>query len=324
MKFKCCFTLMAILVILLSLACVAASENITEEMSLQEDDLHSLESIEVSDELSASEGVDLSVDLDVEPSYVDGKYNPVGSEVPWTITVSAKGGVAYNTQVRSVLSSNLGYVSHNLTMGEYDPSTGIWKVGNLTGSSKASLIILTKLNSKGTYLTKVYALTDSQDTELLNNFKLLSIKTDSSKITSNITETTDDRIKPVHNYHYGSMIKDRIKYNKKSSGKKSSDKDHSESTENSNSIHKSNSKNILRSDSLANVGYFIQSIFDSNSSSNSTSNSTSDSTPNLENNSMNRFVDVIPIHDYFKIPLLIFSAFLVILFAILIYDKRKN
>ena len=119
MKFKYCFALTAILIILLSLTCVTASENATDEISSPD------ESQVGQDMMSSSEKVDLSVNMDVKPSFVDNEYNNVGSEVPWIITVSAKGGTAHNTKVQGVFSINLGYISHNASIGSYNPDSGI-------------------------------------------------------------------------------------------------------------------------------------------------------------------------------------------------------
>ena len=299
MKFKHFFAFAIALAVLLSMVCVAAGENVTEELSVQDGGL---------DKLSAEGDVDLSVELDVKPSYVDGRYNSIGSEVPWTVTVIAKGGTAKNTQVRVVLSANLGYVKHNATAGEYNPKTRIWKVGDLTDSS-ASLTILTKINRVGTFSNKAYATTDSKDSNMLNNFAFLSIQTDSSKVTSNITQTTDDRLSPNHNPHYASMISDRLKesddesYHSKDDSKFKGDEESSDS----------NSKErypLTKSQSV------VQRIFGSLLDLNSTSDS--------RDNQLNIHVNGIISYDFVKIPILIFVLFLIVLAGIVVEDKIRN
>lgn len=300
MKFKYCFALMVALIVLISLTCVVASENTTDISSVQDDDSH---------RVGAGSDVDLSVKIEVKHSMVDGKYNQVGSEVQWTITVEAKGGIARNTQVREVLSPNLGYVSHNATRGEYDSSSGIWKVGDLTGSSSASLTIVTKLNRAGTYLNKVYATTDSNDKDLLNNFQFLSIKTDSSKTTSNFTETTDERAGSSHNIKYGSMLKNRIKDYGDHSDDKSDEVKHEENHHDEDKPKNHDAEyeySVIKSQS------FIQKVIDSNSST------------VLKSISSNMHISGILPHDYMRFPILIFSLFLIVLTVIVGREKIKS
>lgn len=292
---------MLALLVLFSLTCVAAGDNMTDELSLQDSNIDKLDAVNVdADKLSARKSVDLSIKMDVNSSYVDGKYNPVGSEVPWTLTVKAKGGTALNTQVRELLSANLGYVNHSTTKGAYDPSTGIWKVGNLKGS--ASLTIITKLNRAGTYINKFYAMTDSTDSNLANNFGFLSIKTDSPKSTSNITETTGDRQSADHNLHYASMIDDRIKEEGGESGGGHSGGNGSNNGQHNNGYTQSP---LTRSQSV------LQQVF--GLLSNSSSNSKANPSDMYSNEGI--------AYDYTQIPMLIFSLFLIVLICMVAGDK---
>jgi hypothetical protein len=319
MRLKCCFALAAALLVLLSLSCVAASENATDGLSLEDDGSDVLDAVDADENmLSANGEVDLSVKMDVESSYVDGSYNSVGSEVPWTITVTAKGGTARNTQVREVLSPNMGYVSHNATMGTYDSSRGIWNVGDLASSGKASLTIVTKLNRAGTYLVKSYATSDSTDKNMLDNFAFLSIQTGSPKSTSNITETSDDRAGPSHNLHYASMINDRIKDDRDTSPdthphvkkpdkeKKKKDKEEEEKAPDNGGY---GGYYQVKSQSVS------KSVIDSQDS-----NSSSDS----KEGSSGGHADAILAYDYTKIPIIILALFFIILFGIVVRDRLKD
>lgn len=319
MRLECCFALVVALLVLLSLSCVAASENATDGLSLNNDGSDVLDAADADENILSSNGdVDLSVKMNVESSCIDGIYNSVGSEVPWTITVTAKGGTARNTQVREVLSPNMGYVSHNATMGTYDYSRGIWHVGDLASSGKASLTIVTKLNRVGTYLVKSYATSDSTDWNMIDNFAFLSIKTGSPKSTSNITETSDDRAGPSHNPHYASMINDRLRDdsdNSKDSSpddkKKKEDKEEEKIQDNGGYGGYSQ----LKSQSVA------KSVIDLNDSNSSADlNYSSDS----KAGSSGMHADAILPYDYTKVPIIILALFLVILFGIAVFDKLKD
>lgn len=312
------FALVVVLITLFSLCAVSASENATDAASVEEDVLASQDvvtDLENQDKISSGEDVDLSVSMDVEQSCEDGEYNKVGSEVSWKITVNAKGGTAHNTKVRGVFSPNLGYVSHNGTMGSYNPSTGIWDIGDLDRSKTASLTILTKLKVIGTYTTKVYALTDSNDRDMLNNFMFLSIYTGSSKVKSNITDTTDDDLESDHDLHYASMIQNRIEGDDDFDD--DDDPDTPKSPENPKKRTHAKTKNPLVKESsgfLDDARTIVQNVF------NPTSNGSSGS----KGISQSGFSDAIPPYDFTTIPVLIFSAFMLILLAIFARDRIKS
>lgn len=322
MKFKNCFILAMLLIVLLSLTTVVASENATDEVLQEDNSLDKLES-SVPAEQSASDNVDLSVEMDVKLSKDNDQYNSAGSEVPWTITVKSSGGTAKNTVVRNVLSNNLGYVSHNESRGTYNPSNGIWNVGDLKSSDSATLTIWTKLKVNGTYMNKVYATSDSSDKNMLNNFVILSIKTGSSKITSNITETTDDEDGPSHNPHYRSMIEDRladepgptVPDNKPDPVKPDPVKPGGE--EDSNKPSDEQAQNPVEKNMLDNLGSYIRPIFEWALNSDD-ENSTSKGNPSDSHG------DAVKAFDYTKVPILIFLVFILALFAVVAYDKVNN
>lgn len=282
-----------LLTVLFSISVVAASENSTDEVSLIEDNSY--------DMLSTVKTVDLSLDISVKSSYEDNQYNKVGSNVPWTITVTAKGGTAQNVKVRSVLSPSLKYISHNLTKGSYDFSSGMWDIGNLYASDTSSLIILTKLTHMGKHTIKAYAITDSLDSNMKNNFKFNSIETGSSKITSNITETSDDLEGASHTDHYGSRMEDTmIDYSDDSDS-------HSKVRKKSDDLKEEYGNGFIKKD--LKISSVVKSIIPSNSTS---------------NNSSNFHFNALKSIDYTRTPILIFLAFLLILFCIVFWDKIKS
>ena len=361
MKFKHSFILAVILIILFSLGTVAASENASIDgsdlvISNAEDDClssdfedsilasdSSEDSIYLADDTQVSlkkslkdsnkervsqrdsnDDVDLSVSMDVKTSLTNNQYNRAGSEVPWIITVSSINGTSHNTKVRNVLSENLQYLSSNATVGSYDSANGIWDIGDLDSSKNASLTILTKLKRDGTYVNKVYATTDSNDIDLLNNFLILSIKTGSSKITSNITVTSDDREGPQHNVHFASMassdfiVKSEDEAQEGNGGGNNAGDDNGggyESNGNSNSQSDSTSGgNYLQSSSLKALSYH------------SLSNNLKDLLGSTSNDELNSkyIYDAIYAYDYTTIPILILALLLIVLAGIVSYEKIKS
>ena len=207
MRSSLSLALMVIIIILFSLTAVSADENVTDSVALGdvEESPDGLCATVLDEDVASGKSVDLSVNVNATPSYVNETYNSVGSEVPWIITVSANGGTALNVNVREVLSNNLQYISHSQSMGSYNPETRMWAIGDLSPSQNATLTIITKLKSAGTYVNKAYVTSDSKETNQLNNFALASMKTGSSKVTSSITETTADREGFDHSVHQASM-----------------------------------------------------------------------------------------------------------------------
>lgn len=291
-------TLTAILIILLSLGTAAASENITDTVSADMDNSYS-----AVNENTYSD-VDLSVNVNVTPSYVNEKYNTVGSEVPWTITVTANGGTAHNTKILQVLSNNLQYISHDTTMGKYDPETRIWTIGDLSPSETASMTIITKLKSAGTYTNKVYATTDAKEKNLLNNFVITSMKTGSSKVTSSVTETSSDREGSQHTVHQASMGGARfVIWEDIEDGGGGSDTDPDPDPQPD--PKKNSSGSISKTISL-------ESILNP------------DENESTSHDSLASAIKSIQAYDYTQIPKLIFCAFLIILATTAGYDKIKT
>lgn len=225
MKFKYFFALILILAIIFSLSTVVAGENLnassTQDAYLSIDDQSSLSNDEV--QLSAGESenhgseiisdatsdshsddeVDLSVNMElgdvVKHTYGIGETS---FDVPLIITVKVTEGVSKNTKITISIPENFTYVSNTKNIGEYDPGTGIWDIGDLNSGVNAILTIQTKINAKGTFIIYVNSTTDSTDTNLTNNNLECSIQV-SSKITSNTTRTSADQGNQ-HTHHQGS------------------------------------------------------------------------------------------------------------------------
>lgn len=209
MKFEYCFTLAVILVVLFSLSAVVASENVTDDASSEdaflaidvnddsvcvETDLNDFKSQSVSNDnpFSTVEDVDLSVNVSGENVFHEDKYNRAGYELPWNVTAEVSNGTAKNVKVQVTLSDNMEYVSHDESIGTFNPATGIWDIGDLSSSSNATLSILTKLTSNGRFKVTANATTTSNDIDLSNNNDYLTLKSGTLKRASNSTQTSDD------------------------------------------------------------------------------------------------------------------------------------
>ena len=283
------------------------------------EDEKQLESVNKGDKLlkDSNDNVDLFINMDVKTSLTNKQYNRAGSEVPWIITVSSLNGTSYNTQVRDVLSENLQYLSHNATMGTFDPENGIWTVGDLESSKNASLTILTRLKRDGTYINKAYATTDSNDVNLLNNFLIISIRTGSSKITSNITETSDEREGIQHNVHYASMVDTDFIYRYEEDSSEddggneegqSEGNSHTKTRSLGNKLKLFNAQNIDYHSLSKNIGGALGFGYNSNGGFLNSKD----------------IYEALFVYDYTRIPIIVFVAFLVVLASIVGYDKVKS
>lgn len=355
MKSEYFFTLAVILLILFSISAVVASDNTTSDDaclaidskgSPNEDSVLEIdENQNALNDASSIDEVDLSVWVDVENVYVGNDFNQVGSVVPWNVTVTADNGIAHNTKVYITFSDNMEFVSHNETMGTYDSATGIWNLGDLTSSDSPLLLISTKLKENGKFSFAANATTTSKDTDLSNNYIPVPLKSGSGKTTSNTTETTDTKGEVQHNDHqfsdggYGGDVRQNVSTSQDTSkggsqdtktsvgeNKKSdvaSTDSQSKSDGNEKSDVASNSKTKSVSKSSVNVvskafeylGSSIGSIFNPVSEP---KESDLNSNPSAEN------VEALFAYDYTKIPLIIFSAFLMILIGLTGYDKIKS
>lgn len=136
MKVKLSFSLVLLLIVFLSVGMVAASENITENIDIQQtDDILGAEDVSLKEnlpEISANNESSSTADLSVNVE-ADSKMVFKGDIVVWTLTVQSQGGTAKNTKVQVSLSSNLKYIDSSTDAGSFNPSNGTWDVGDLEG-----------------------------------------------------------------------------------------------------------------------------------------------------------------------------------------------
>ena len=364
MKFKYCFALSVILIVLLSLATAAASENVTGDKALasgvdNDDDLRDSETQSVLRDNPSGSDVDLSVVISVENIYHDDKFNRAGYTVPWTITAKVTGSTAKNVKINSIFSDNMEIVSNTSSIGHFDPTTGIWDIGDLSSSDNASLLILTKLKADGRFNVTVNAQTTSNDINLSNNDAILKIKSGTGKKPSNTTKTSDqsggldDDDSPGSNPYNSFVVIEESDFPSGGSGDSSPSEQKSEvqpggkdgppssnqqgSSQSSNGNQGSSSNGDGSSNSN---GRSDESGNDVNSVAKSTRpvNDVVSDTLAAVNNILNfgnddsssqgdlppSVVKAIAAQDYTKIPLMIFVAFLIVLGSLVGYDKIKS
>ena len=370
MKLKYCFTLIVVLIILFSLGCVAASENITSDdvcldsdsSEFVSDDLGINENQDALKENSLSDEVDLSVNVNKLNKDLE---NSTIVTVPFNVIASVSGGTAHDTKVQISHDFNdFEYVSHNATQGSYDPTSHIWDIGDLNSSYSPSLTILTKFDTQGRNLTSIgiiviaNATTTSKDVDLSNNFLIQPVVYAAPIY---YTEESDDKEGPQHGDHQGSDPSGNyvvIIIGEENAGNSTNSQD-SEGKSQSNATSGVNPSSDENSNSKSGEGSKSNSQNGISSNSNS-NNATKEINQGLFTNAINSLTDVIPkdlnslgnlitdifglnsgstngnsdnssksveglqAYDYTKIPLLIFSTFLIILVAVVGYDKIKS
>ena len=97
--------------------------------------------------------------------------NPqVGATVIFTIVANNNGpSPATGVSVNDLLPSGYLYVSNTTTVGSYNPTTGIWTIGDMNVAVPRTLTITATVNSTGSY-TNTATITGGQlDTNLANN-----------------------------------------------------------------------------------------------------------------------------------------------------------
>ncbi|MCS7053839.1 MAG: choice-of-anchor A family protein [Ignavibacterium sp.] len=88
-------------------------------------------------------------DADLSLTKTVNNSNPQnGDIITYTITVTNSGpGNATGVEVTDILPSGVIYQSSNPSQGSYNPSTGIWWVGNLASGNSATLTITAQVNT---------------------------------------------------------------------------------------------------------------------------------------------------------------------------------
>jgi gliding motility-associated-like protein/uncharacterized repeat protein (TIGR01451 family) len=110
-----------------------------------------------------------SADLSIVET-VNNTHPIIGSTVLFTISATNNGSDnATGVTVSGVLQSGYTYVSSTTITGTYDPSTGVWTIGNLPAGESGSLIITVTVNSTGYYFNTVTIQGNEPDGNLINN-----------------------------------------------------------------------------------------------------------------------------------------------------------
>ncbi|MDO5860983.1 MAG: DUF11 domain-containing protein, partial [Methanobrevibacter sp.] len=102
---------------------------------------------------------------------VSNKTPKYGDLINWTITVTNNGpNNARHVVVNDKLPSGLIYVTHNATTGLYDPSQGIWQIGDLLHFDNETLTITTRVNITNATITNIAVVTSTTpDSNETNN-----------------------------------------------------------------------------------------------------------------------------------------------------------
>ena len=135
----------------------SADSDISDGESLNED-ASPLKSKPSSGILSSA---NLELDNDADKENVE-----VGDLVTWTLEAKNFGpDTAKNVKVLDKLPEGMKIISYSLTKGSFNPSTGIWKIGDLESGKKEFLTIVTKALTPG---EKVNEANLTSDTEIEN------------------------------------------------------------------------------------------------------------------------------------------------------------
>lgn len=110
--------------------------------------------------------------------------NPsVGTQVVFSIVVNNYGpSNATGVSVNDLLPAGYLYVSNTTTVGSYNPSTGIWTIGDLTVNSSKTLTITATVNATGNYKNIATVTGNELDTITTNN---------TSSVTPNASPVSD-------------------------------------------------------------------------------------------------------------------------------------
>ncbi|WP_292750273.1 Cna B-type domain-containing protein, partial [Methanobrevibacter sp.] len=101
---------------------------------------------------------------------VDKANAKVGDNITFEIVVTNLGpDDAINSRAYDVLPDGLKFISCNVTMGSYDPETGIWTIGDLRKGDTVSLIIVAQALRTGHFVNEAYVVSDTYDPDLSNN-----------------------------------------------------------------------------------------------------------------------------------------------------------
>ena len=107
---------------------------------------------------------------------VNVKTVTVGDKIIYTIIVKNNGpDTALGVYAVDKLSDALKFVSYKSSVGTYNPTTGIWKIGNLTNGSTATLEITSIVLKTGAISNEVFVNGSTVDLNMSNNYNNISI-----------------------------------------------------------------------------------------------------------------------------------------------------
>ena len=118
-----------------------------------------------------NETIDVPAIADLEiTKLVSNKTSKYGDLINWTVTVHNKGpNNARNVVVNDKLPAELVYISHK-GPGLYDPTKGIWQIGDLGIDATVTLTITTRVNITNATITNVAVVTSTTpDNDTSNN-----------------------------------------------------------------------------------------------------------------------------------------------------------
>ncbi len=96
--------------------------------------------------------------------------------VTWEIVVTNLGpDTAVNTRVIDVLPEGLQFVSYYATRGIFDPTTGVWTIGDVQNGEKVTLLIETIAVGTGLIINEARVESDTYDPDLTNNYDYDSV-----------------------------------------------------------------------------------------------------------------------------------------------------
>ncbi len=133
--------------------------------------------------------------LDLAISKTVDNLNPnIEDPVTFTILVeNLESATAIDVEVIENLPSGYDYVSHNASLGNFDPVTGLWEVGDMAARSSATLEITVDLNIPGDFINvvRVSSGTMLTDVDLENNTAQAFTRPDCLVIPEGFSPNTD-------------------------------------------------------------------------------------------------------------------------------------
>ncbi|QHL88609.1 DUF11 domain-containing protein [Nibribacter ruber] len=113
--------------------------------------------------------VEASGDIQVTNSVAAGPYYN-GKDVTYTVVVRNNGpGTSSGVSVTDMLPAGLTLKSSSVTLGSYDPGTGLWTIGNMSSGVTQTLTLVATPTTAGTFTTTASKTSSSYDNNSDNN-----------------------------------------------------------------------------------------------------------------------------------------------------------